>query len=211
MGVTYDKLLGELLLHTHTQDDIEGGVHYPEVDYYADLPVGAAVGDIYLVRYPSGSYILFNKKLAGFYRWNGLSWDYLGELAISADEVDYTPSTPSHWGGSIGMFVNTAFDYLANLIATWVIYKDASLKGSGVLLDPLGIDKAGTGVITRDVNNKITQIVLSDLENGDKTIDITYSGDLIDYIEETQGADYKKITLTRDVNNYITGFNTVFV
>ena len=56
------------------------GSTYPEVNLYTELPpAGSYAGKIYIVRTGSGTYVL-NRKDAGLYFSNGLTWRRLGEV-----------------------------------------------------------------------------------------------------------------------------------
>lgn len=76
-----------------TIDDLRLYMHsnlYPMVNTFADLPVAAVVDRIYIVRTTTG---LFGfRKLAGMWRDNGTSWDYLGLYGRSAVEIAFTPA-----------------------------------------------------------------------------------------------------------------------
>lgn len=81
---TVDLLRGDVYLFT---GDFNGsgstptsGTTYPEVNLFSELPSAASQsGKIYLVRSSSGSYIL-NRKEAGLYFSNGLTWRRLGDI-----------------------------------------------------------------------------------------------------------------------------------
>lgn len=76
-----------------TIDDLRLYMHsnlYPMVNTFADLPVAAVVDRIYIVRTTTG--IIGFRKLAGMWRDNGTSWDYLGLYGRSAIEIAFTPA-----------------------------------------------------------------------------------------------------------------------
>ncbi len=81
---TIDLLTGEVYLFTgdFTGSGSTGttsGSTYPEVNTYNDLPpAGSHSGEIYVVRTGWGDYVL-NRKDAGLYFSNGLTWRRLGD------------------------------------------------------------------------------------------------------------------------------------
>lgn len=81
---TIDLLTGNVYLFT---GDFTGsgstptsGATYPEVNLFSELPSAASQsGKIYVVRTSSGGYLL-NRKEAGLYFSNGLTWRRLGDI-----------------------------------------------------------------------------------------------------------------------------------
>lgn len=65
---------------------------YAEYDYYADLPVAPAVGTICIVRNPTTAtyWLIFTKTTyaAGFYRWTGAAYVYLGNTYDNLSEMN---------------------------------------------------------------------------------------------------------------------------
>jgi hypothetical protein len=81
---TIDLLRGDVYLFTGDFTGSGGtptsGSTYPEVNLYSELPSAASeAGKIYVVRTSSGSYVL-NRKEAGLYFSNGLTWRRLGDI-----------------------------------------------------------------------------------------------------------------------------------
>ena len=81
---TIDLLTGDVYLFNKTFSSSGGtptsGSTYPQVANYAALPSAAAHnGKIYVVLNPTGSYIL-NRKEAGLYYSNGLTWAILDNI-----------------------------------------------------------------------------------------------------------------------------------
>jgi hypothetical protein len=83
MGLVIDKLTGQVYLFNVTGGG--GGATtgmttpYQEVNVYSELPNPAlSNGKIYIVRQPSGSYLI-NRKDAGLYYSNGIYWTRLGD------------------------------------------------------------------------------------------------------------------------------------
>jgi len=81
MSLVIDKLTGQIYLF-----DISGGggsgstATYPEVNLFSQLPSAAANnGKIYVVRQPSGTFMI-NRKEAGLYYSNGVVWTRLGDI-----------------------------------------------------------------------------------------------------------------------------------
>ena len=76
---TIDLLTGKVFLFSGNFNGSgstpTSGSTYTEVSYYADLPLPASAytGEVYLVLFGSGSYVL-NRKEAGLYLSNGLAW-----------------------------------------------------------------------------------------------------------------------------------------
>ncbi|CAB4120778.1 hypothetical protein UFOVP5_15 [uncultured Caudovirales phage] len=67
------------------------GVYYPQVATWADLPSAATVtGDIYVVQTTTG--LIGFRKLAGLWRSNGATWDYLGNVYLTASDTPFTPT-----------------------------------------------------------------------------------------------------------------------
>jgi len=58
-----------------------------EVANYASLPGGATSGNVYLVIAATTGYD------AGFYRWNGSAWVYMGNTRQDADDIDDSSTT----------------------------------------------------------------------------------------------------------------------
>lgn len=84
MGLVIDKISGQVFLFTLPSGtgSTTGGTStpYPEVNTFAQLPNPALNnGKIYVVRQPSGSYIL-NRKEAGLYYSNSIVWARLGDI-----------------------------------------------------------------------------------------------------------------------------------
>lgn len=63
------------------------GSTYTEVATYADLPLASTVsGKIYVVTTTAGI-IFINRKLAGYYRSDGVNWNYLGDVTSYVDLI----------------------------------------------------------------------------------------------------------------------------
>ena len=81
---TVDLLTGDVYLFTGDFTGSGGtptsGSTYPEVNLYSELPAASShSGEIYVVRVGSGDYVL-NRKDAGLYFSNGLTWRRLGNV-----------------------------------------------------------------------------------------------------------------------------------
>lgn len=81
---TIDLLSGRVFLFnkdfTGSGGTGSSGSTYQEVNLYSELPSAASHnGDIYVVRTSSGAYVL-NRKEAGLYYSNGLTWRRLGDI-----------------------------------------------------------------------------------------------------------------------------------
>lgn len=63
-------------------DALAGAEPYPAVATFASLPGSAAEGTTYIVSQSSGIYFI-NRRPAGFYRYSGGVWVYLGEVPDS--------------------------------------------------------------------------------------------------------------------------------
>jgi len=64
-----------------------GGISYTEVANYVALPIASSVsGSTYLVIATTGV-IFINRKLAGLYKSNGITWDYLGDVTSYVNTV----------------------------------------------------------------------------------------------------------------------------
>lgn len=81
MGLVIDKLTGEIYLFDFSgSSGTVSGSTYPEVNAFADLPPAASFATkIYVVRTSTGAYVL-NRKEAGLYYSNGVSWRRLGDI-----------------------------------------------------------------------------------------------------------------------------------
>jgi glycopeptide antibiotics resistance protein len=67
-----------------------GGSSYTEVANFASLPTASTVSGItYLVIATTGV-IFINRKLAGLYKSNGTTWDYLGDVTSYVNTVGGT-------------------------------------------------------------------------------------------------------------------------
>jgi len=60
------------------------------VDFFADLPTSATIGDQYIVDQDSGSVFTLNKREAGLYRWNGTIWVPSADITTLSIEADDT-------------------------------------------------------------------------------------------------------------------------
>ena len=81
---TIDLLTGNVYLFsgdfTGSGSTPTSGSTYSEVNLYSELPsAGSHSGEIYVVRSSSGNYVL-NRKEAGLYFSNGLTWRRLGDI-----------------------------------------------------------------------------------------------------------------------------------
>jgi hypothetical protein len=81
---TIDLLTGEVYLFSGDFSGSGGtptsGSTYPEVNTYPELPpAGSHSGEIYVVRTSFGTYVL-NRKEAGLYFSNGVTWRRLGDI-----------------------------------------------------------------------------------------------------------------------------------
>lgn len=67
------------------------GAYYPQVATWADLPAAfVSTGDIYVVQTTTG--LIGFRKLAGLWRSNGSTWDYLGNIYLTAADTPFTPT-----------------------------------------------------------------------------------------------------------------------
>jgi hypothetical protein len=68
------------------------GTYYPQVANYAALPAATGIaGDIYVVQTTTG--LVGLRKFAGLWRSNGTSWDYLGDIYLTATDTPFTPAS----------------------------------------------------------------------------------------------------------------------
>ena len=129
---------------------------YNEVDEYASLPLASdSTNRIYVVKNASGSVFLLNKKNAGLYYSNGVTWNFMGNSVKIDDSTASSESTYSSnkimavvasVGGSLhaqnvaeieGMFktayatMYTEYDYSDVSVSTIRVYTDSG-KGTAV-------------------------------------------------------------------------------
>lgn len=91
MGLVVDKLTGNIYLFDFTGGGGGSGstTPYQEVNTYSQLPSAASNnGIIYVVRESSGSYVL-NRKEAGLYYSNGITWRRLGDIPSFFNTVNF--------------------------------------------------------------------------------------------------------------------------
>lgn len=66
------------------------GVYYPQVDTFADLPAANTKTDkIYVVEQASGDWYTFNRKDAGLYHSNGVTWTKLNNIPYYFDSGNF--------------------------------------------------------------------------------------------------------------------------
>lgn len=91
MGLVVDKLTGNIYLFDFTGGGGGSGTTspYSEVNLYSQLPAANLNnGTIYVVRDSSGIYVL-NRKEAGLYYSNGVSWRRLGDIPSFFNTVNF--------------------------------------------------------------------------------------------------------------------------
>lgn len=89
MGLVVDKLTGNIYLFDITGGGGGSGATYQEVNLYSQLPAAASNnGVIYVVRQSSGTYIL-NRREAGLYYSNGVTWRRLGDIPSFFNTVNF--------------------------------------------------------------------------------------------------------------------------
>jgi len=93
--------------------------YYPEADTFAELPDAAEwTGRVYLVKVNTGTWLI-NRKRAGLWYSDGVSWERLGTLP-TCEEMGAIATAPPD--GSLGV-TNLYVDPEIN--KTTVIFKDA--------------------------------------------------------------------------------------
>lgn len=92
MGLVIDKLTGNIYLFDTSGGSSTGstsGATYTEVNLFSQLPAAASNnGKIYVVRQSSGTYVI-NRKEAGLYYSNGVSWRRLGDIPSFFNTVNF--------------------------------------------------------------------------------------------------------------------------
>lgn len=116
---------------------------------FADLPAGEDPGTLFVVEQDTGSVLLFNKKEAGIYRWNGTIWEAYTDVGATSIETDDT----NIGAGSTNLqntleFLNTNIN--TNNIDNRVIVKQAS--------DLINIDSSKIYLIDGKIDMGTTQI-----------------------------------------------------
>lgn len=168
MGLVIDKLTGQVYLFNITGGGGSGSTAtYSEVNLYSQLPAASSHnGEIYVVRQSSGTYMI-NRKEAGLYYSNGLTWTRLGDIPSFFnddnfeiyDGTDNTRRVKFQLSGLTSNSLRTVT--MRNSDGTMAYLTDLAVK----------LDKSVFNAYTAATNTRITNIetILAGLTGGSST------------------------------------------